>query len=217
MASLNDRARKAKTVYTLDTPSATFLTPEWPALSPQAASTILTALTTLLTDLQTLQPPADTNATAPATLPGILVGVNSVTAHLEHLASLCIPAPLSTKPHDPASKQKTPPPPPPPLAVLVARADQPTALHAHLPLLCAMTAAFLAALTDEQGTPLGIVAQPDAFASGARKDGGASWLETRSKAVQTTIGEPRKRRKAGDNDTQDDPVRKDATKKRRGG
>ncbi|KAJ6263210.1 hypothetical protein Dda_1771 [Drechslerella dactyloides] len=206
MASLKDRARKAKTIFTLDTPTTTFLSPSWPSLPPTTAATLLTTLLTILhppsqssTDIET----HDTDSK-----PTYIANINAVTAHLEHLTT------TSTKTAHRA------------LAIFATRNDHPAAITSHLPLLCAISDTpllqlpkgasdrlsrvlqrrriYALAILDgtpaadtlrpylaaDDGTPLGIVHPPDALA-----DGGKKWLATRSSAVQTFIGPPKQKKR----------------------
>ncbi|KAF3938192.1 hypothetical protein ABW19_dt0202534 [Dactylella cylindrospora] len=237
MASLKDCSRKARTIFTLDTPSNSFLQPQWPDISPTVSNDILTKLLKILTDLQELQ------KTSTSTLDGppFLVGPNPVTIHLEQLASLSIPPTLPAASSKSKRKPKTNKPAVinstssklrKPLAVFVTRSDQPSQLHAHLPLLCSLSSTpliplpknsekklvnvlkpdngrvlFLLLFNDTQwieelrGTILnddgeavvGKVAAPDALKTG-------QWFDTRSVAVQTFVGQPKKRKDNGGNE-----------------
>ncbi|KAF3915320.1 hypothetical protein AA313_de0203834 [Arthrobotrys entomopaga] len=223
MASLKDRSRKAKTIFSLDTPTSTYLHPSWPSINPQTAASLLSALTTLLTDLQALQ-----DASNDHNKPYILTGPNPVTFHLENIASTSLPSPLSS-----LNPTKTPKAIRKPLAIFVARSDQPSQLHSHIPTLCSLSSTPLIALpklseqklvkilkpasgriytlaifhdtpgietikgmiyNDEGEIVEGKVELPGMF-----KTAEVGWLETKSKAVQTFIGEPKKqKRKEGE-------------------
>ncbi|KAK6358318.1 hypothetical protein TWF730_007665 [Orbilia blumenaviensis] len=142
MASLKDRAKKAKTVFSLDTPSPTFLSPSWPDIPGQTSAAILKSLLKLLADLQEL-PPSTSISTSPEEAAGgttrrdggytLLAGPNPVTAYLEHLVQLAIPSSLPTTNNPNRHK----PPPRTPLATFITRSDQPSILHSHIPFLCA--------------------------------------------------------------------------------
>ncbi|KAK6341282.1 hypothetical protein TWF696_008364 [Orbilia brochopaga] len=241
MASIKDRARKAKTIFTLDTPSPTFLTPAWPLLPPSAATALLTTLTSLLTSLAALPPFHDKPH-------HILTGINAVTTHLEHLASHSSPPSIAS-----TASSTTDKPARKPLAIFATRSDHPPAIFGHLPLLCSITATpllplpkssdaklarilrrpriyaiaifadtpgadslspFLRHETDNGIETLGIVAAPDAF-----KSAQAGWQDTRSKPVQTTVGPKQQKKREAEQAAHDDKDTKDggdSKKKRRG-
>ncbi|KAK6517978.1 hypothetical protein TWF506_005145 [Arthrobotrys conoides] len=230
MASLKDKAKKAKTIFSLDSPTPTFFSPSWPDISPQTSSEAFTTLSKLLIDLQELQ-----QLTAGDGRPKILAGPNPVTAYLEHLVQLTVPTSLLSSD---SKTEKTPRKEiRKPLAVLVTRSDQPSVLHSHIPFLCAAVSVPLVALPKgseqklvkvlkpENGSVYMLVVFEDTPGTEELrkllldKDGQiivgkvgmpeilqpneAKWLETRSKATQTFVGERRKgkRKSGGDTNT----------------
>ncbi|KAF3906256.1 hypothetical protein ABW20_dc0102465 [Dactylellina cionopaga] len=241
MASLKDRSRKAKTVFSLDSPTPTFLHPSWPDIASQTGVAVFAALTRFLTDLQVLQASSSSDDR-----PHFLLGPNPVTAYLEHLASLSVPVSLK-KPNSISPPQSPKKPIRKPLAIFVTRPDQPSQLHSHLPFLCSissiplialpkgseqklvgvlkpsngrvyMLAAFeetpgaeelRTALSDKEGNlVVGKVEIPSVF-----KTADVGWLDTKSKAVQTFVGEPRrKKRKEGDDEDVNQGAGKGAAK-----
>ncbi|KAK6543816.1 hypothetical protein TWF694_000546 [Orbilia ellipsospora] len=223
MASLKDRSRKAKTIFTLDTPTSTYLHPPWPSITPQTATSLLIALTTLLTDLRALQDASDDKKDDDSQ-PYILFGTNPITSHLESLASSSLPPALSSL--NPTKTRKTPRKP---LVIFVNRSDQPSQLHSHIPTLCSLSHTPLIALPKLSEQKLVKILKPasgrihcltvfhdtpgiESLKSIIYNDDGEiiegkvelpgmfesaeiGWLETKSKAVQTFIGEPKKQKR----------------------
>ncbi|EPS38338.1 hypothetical protein H072_7987 [Dactylellina haptotyla CBS 200.50] len=229
MASLKDRARKAKTIFSLDSPTSTFLTPQWPVIAPQTASAALAAITTLLTDLEELRA---SSSSSDDTKPNLLVGPNPVTTHLEQLASSSIPISLTKPGNAPSASPKKPVRNL--LAVFVTRSDQPSQLHSHLPFLCSISSIPLIALpkTSEQklvkllkpsnGRVYMIAVFSDSPGSDVirqalyNEEGGiivgkvdlpdvfktsqVGWLETKHKTIETFVGQPKKKRRQDEKD-----------------
>ncbi|KAK6348257.1 hypothetical protein TWF718_006065 [Orbilia javanica] len=230
MASLKDKAKKAKTIFSLDTPTPTFLSPAWPEISSQTSSDAFTVLSKLLTDLQELQ--QSTSTIEGDGKPKILAGPNPVTAYLEHLVQLNVPTSLlkpSPKTENPPKDVRKP------LAVLVTRSDQPSVLHSHIPFLCAAVSVPLVALPKGSEQKLVKILKPQNGSvymlvvfedtpgvEELRKllldeDGQiivgkvgmpeilqpseAKWIETRSKVTQTFVGERRKGKRKGEGET----------------
>ncbi|KAF3171376.1 hypothetical protein TWF106_006537 [Orbilia oligospora] len=229
MASLKDKAKKAKTIFSLDSPTPTFFSPSWPDISPQASSDAFAILSKLLTNLQELQQLTTATATTIGDgRPKILAGPNPVTSYLEHLVQRSVPTSLLNPNSKPETSQKEIRKP---LAVLVTRSDQPSVLYSHIPFLCAAVSVPLVALPkgseqklvkvlkpengsvymlvvfedtpgveeltklllDEDGHIIvGKVGMPEVL-----QPSEAKWLETRSKATQTFVGERRKDKRKG--------------------
>ncbi|KAK6501590.1 hypothetical protein TWF481_009424 [Arthrobotrys musiformis] len=221
MASLKDRAKKSKTLFTLDTPTPTFSTPQWPDITPKTSSTISTALLTLLSDLQELQ---STATTSPDTNIPIISGINPVTAHLENLTPQFLPHSIPPLNSNNSNKE-----PRKPLAILATRSDAPSALLSHLPFLAAITSTPLLSLpkgteqkllkllkpksntvytillfhdTPEVSTLKSLIHDGENTIGSVSLPGILSqspvWTETRCKSIQTSVGERKPKRKPED-------------------
>jgi len=158
MTSISAQERKAKTVFSLEAP-LTLAPPQWPVLAQEDSSNVMALLTNLLqpvgdhkrhfrTTAKKDAQPQEIKAknkkrkrnerTGPEQQhvlePFLTIGFNTTTSCLEYMTQKHMPKKM------PAHLKDCSPAPKPTLsAVFVARSDsQPTALHAHLPITCAL-------------------------------------------------------------------------------
>ena len=165
MSSIKAQERKAKTIFSLEAP-INLSPPQWPAQTPEQAQAIIDLLCNLIQPLgdhkrmlktisnndtisETAASPkpknnkrkrkrgsqdVNNNKSHPL-IPHVLVGFNNVTSVLEKLSKALIPKSMPShlcSDQITQSRQLS--------AVFVARSDsQPSALNAHLPMLCTLT------------------------------------------------------------------------------